>query len=98
MRLFSAVKGFVGEGDGEARFVEGPTPRQRNGYDCGLFVMAVARVVCEWKEKGGEGRWFGALEEEVDGERVGRLRGELLGTIRRLMEMAPPSEGYGEHV
>jgi len=86
-RLYEAVKGFVG-GDGDTRFVEGRTPQQRNGYDCGLFVMAVARVVCEWKERGEEKeeRWFGALEEEVDAESVGRLREEVLMLITSLME------------
>jgi hypothetical protein len=23
-------------------------PRQSNGYDCGVYVLAVARAVCEW--------------------------------------------------
>lgn len=88
-RLYEAVKGFVGCDGESARFVEARTPQQRNGYDCGLFVMAIARAVCECKEAEGEGEgeenWFGAVEA-MDAERVGRLRGEVLELITRLME------------
>jgi hypothetical protein len=28
------------------RLVEGPTPRQTNGYGCGVYVMAVAKAIC----------------------------------------------------
>lgn len=28
----------------------GHAPHQRNGYDCGVYVMAVARQLCEWQE------------------------------------------------
>lgn len=24
------------------------TPQQTNGYDCGLYVMAIAKVICQW--------------------------------------------------
>lgn len=86
-RLREAVKGFVGWDGENARFVEARTPQQRNGFDCGLFVMAIARAVCEWKERGmaEEENWFGAVEA-MDAERVGRLRGEVLELITRLME------------
>lgn len=84
-RLFSAVKDLVGGDGGEGRFVEGRTPQQRNGFDCGLFVMAVARAVCEWRERGGEGMWFDEVEAEVRVERAGWLRGEVLELIERLM-------------
>lgn len=87
--LFEAVKGFTGEG-GEARYVEGFTPQQSNGYDCGLYVMAIARVVCDWFQEGGvmnEGeKWFSALKEGVDATMVADLRGELLRLILGLME------------
>ncbi|XP_072975626.1 NEDD8-specific protease 1 [Typha angustifolia] len=80
MTLAGAVKVFVGE----VKFVEAPTPQQRNGCDCGLFAMAIARVVCDWYCKGGnrEGeRWFGDLQKAVDANKVGELRGELLRLI-----------------
>ncbi|KAG1365710.1 NEDD8-specific protease 1 [Cocos nucifera] len=87
--LFEAVKGFIGDG-GEARYVEGFAPQQSHGYDCGLYVMAIARVVCDWfreAEVKDEGEsWFSALKEEVDAAVVAELRGELLRLILGLME------------
>jgi sentrin-specific protease 8 len=29
-------------------------PRQANGHDCGVYVMAVARALCEWHIGGGK--------------------------------------------
>ncbi|EEF40279.1 conserved hypothetical protein [Ricinus communis] len=29
-------------------FVESPTPQQTNGYDCGIYVIAIARAICHW--------------------------------------------------
>nr|XP_010922480.1 NEDD8-specific protease 1 [Elaeis guineensis] len=82
--LFEAVKGFVGDGD-DARYVEGFTPQQNNGYDCGLYVMTIARVVCDWFREGEPNnyreRWFSVLEEEVDAATVAELRGEVLRLI-----------------
>ncbi|XP_020101760.1 NEDD8-specific protease 1 [Ananas comosus] len=77
-RLYGALKGFVGEGDDEARLVEGPTPQQGNGYDCGFFVLAIAMAVCDWYRKGrrdeeGE-RWFSDLRKDVDGNAARELR------------------------
>nr|CAD1817582.1 unnamed protein product [Ananas comosus var. bracteatus] len=88
-RLYGALKGFVGEGDDEARLVEGPTPQQGNGYDCGLFVLAIAMAVCDWYRKGrrdeeGE-RWFSDLRKDVDGNAARELRGELLNLILSMM-------------
>ncbi|KAM1479114.1 hypothetical protein ACFX2I_026453 [Malus domestica] len=39
------------------------SPQQVNGYDCGLFVLAIARVICSWygsKDKGEQTLWFHA--------------------------------------
>lgn len=42
-------------------FKECPTPQQANGHDCGLFVLAIARAICEWhcgKKKLNLNYWF----------------------------------------
>lgn len=83
LRLHNAVKGFFG---GDPRFMAGQTPQQRNGYDCGMYVMAAASVICDWFENGkeGNGKWVKNLETEVGEEAVARLRREVLGLIARL--------------
>lgn len=90
-RLFRAVSGFVGAGE-PPQFVEGFTPQQTNGYDCGLYVMAIAEVVCNWFVAGRRGctkrdeRWFTAVDKEVVAVAVNKLRGEVLKLILSLME------------
>ncbi|XP_042374205.1 NEDD8-specific protease 1-like [Zingiber officinale] len=90
-RLFRAVSGFVGASE-PPQFVEGFTPQQTNGYDCGLYVLAISEVVCNWFVAGGRGcakrdeRWFTAVDKEVDAVAVKKLRGEVLKLILSLME------------
>ncbi|KAJ3684031.1 hypothetical protein LUZ61_013195 [Rhynchospora tenuis] len=74
-------------------YTEGPTPWQTNGYDCGLYVMAIARCVCEWycqgKNKASDDdrqKWFGVLSEQLNANKVHKLRGELLSLVLRLMK------------
>ncbi|RWW41664.1 hypothetical protein BHE74_00052840 [Ensete ventricosum] len=91
-RLFHAVGGFVDDGGEPPRFVEGFTPQQTNGYDCGLFVMAIAKVVYDWyvARSGcadGEDGWFAALKEEVNADAVDMLRDKVLRLILTLMEL-----------
>uniref|UniRef100_J3NAK7 WRKY domain-containing protein n=1 Tax=Oryza brachyantha TaxID=4533 RepID=J3NAK7_ORYBR len=53
--------------------IEGPTPRQTNGYDCGVFVLAVARAICHWwatRRQEGESDWFEAVKREVNADSV----------------------------
>ncbi|CAL9116346.1 unnamed protein product [Musa textilis] len=90
-RLFHAVSRFVDDGGEPPRLVEGLTPQQTNGHDCGLFVMAIAKVVYDWyvargECAAGEDRWFAALKEEVDADAVDKLRDEVLRLILSLME------------
>ncbi|CAA6657173.1 unnamed protein product [Spirodela intermedia] len=44
-QLYRRVKRFV---DPTASFVEGSTPKQENGYDCGLYVVVIAGVIVRW--------------------------------------------------
>ncbi|KQJ92685.1 NEDD8-specific protease 1 [Brachypodium distachyon] len=81
-------------GGAPLRFVEAPTPTQRNGHDCGVYVLAVARAICGWwrssrrreNQQGGGGDWFATMMEEVDAESVGAMRAELLQLIHRLIQ------------
>ncbi|WOK96658.1 NEDD8-specific protease 1 [Canna indica] len=91
--LFRAVSGFVDGGGGEyPRFVEGFTPQQTNGYDCGLYALAVAKTIYDWYVPRRDGcgnkmdRWFTAMEKEVDADKVAKLRGEILRLILSFME------------
>ncbi|XP_020579626.1 NEDD8-specific protease 1 [Phalaenopsis equestris] len=81
--MYDAVKSFFG---GDTRFMVWRTPQQRNGYDCGVYVMAVARVISNWFENGKEGdeKWLKKLEMEVHEEAVASLRLELLDLIASL--------------
>ncbi|KAH7656836.1 Ulp1 peptidase protein [Dioscorea alata] len=87
-RFFKTVKGFLGDGSEEVRFIEGQTPQQTNAYDCGLYVMRIGRVVCDWFEgqcDRGIDLWFSELNEEVDTVVVANLRNEVLELILGFM-------------
>jgi sentrin-specific protease 8 len=61
-------------------FEECTTPQQTNGYDCGLFVLAIARAICEWhcsKKKPNAKYWF--KEKQVNPSIVeSSMRSDLL--------------------
>ncbi|CAO2179764.1 unnamed protein product [Urochloa humidicola] len=93
-RLADALRPLLLRSDSRRRaavpVVEGPTPRQTNGYDCGVYVMAIARAICAWW-KNGQGRprggdWFEAVGREVNADSVKAMRGELLQLINTLIQ------------
>ncbi|XP_004505947.1 NEDD8-specific protease 1 [Cicer arietinum] len=91
-KLYKAVLGYVGlsESGTEARFLECTnSPRQVNGYDCGLYVTAIARVICDWhvngKKTDANEMWFSAVKEQVTPSAVDCMRSEILALIRDLM-------------
>nr|DAA05122.1 TPA_inf: WRKY transcription factor 57 [Oryza sativa Indica Group] len=50
--------------------IEGPTPRQTNGYDCGVFVLAVASAICNWwptraRHSNSDSDWLEAVKREI---------------------------------
>ncbi|EEF41761.1 sentrin/sumo-specific protease, senp8, putative [Ricinus communis] len=66
----------------EVIFVEGRTPQQTNGHDCGLYVMAIAKAICQWydsDEKNDE--WFSTIDEEVHASLENSMRREVLKLI-----------------
>lgn len=91
-KLYKAVVGYVGlSGSGsEARFLEyADSPKQVNGYDCGLYVTAIARVICDWRVNGiktdANDLWFSVVKERVTSSSVDFMRTEILVLIRDLM-------------
>jgi hypothetical protein len=74
-------------------FVSGRSgsPRQRNGYDCGVFALATAhaarRLVAREGASGATASRLAArVAREVTPSAVGRFRGELVETVRALAE------------
>lgn len=42
----SWVLGETGAGVSGAKFIDQAAPQQENNYDCGVYVMAIAKVLC----------------------------------------------------
>uniref|UniRef100_A0A0E0MIL4 WRKY domain-containing protein n=1 Tax=Oryza punctata TaxID=4537 RepID=A0A0E0MIL4_ORYPU len=72
--------------------IEGPTPRQTNGYDCGVFVLAVAKAICHWwgwpprECDRTHSDWLEAVKREVNADSVKAMRTELLQLIETLIQ------------
>lgn len=90
-RLYNAVVNFMSVSGSATKPVYqecNSSPQQMNGYDCGLYVLAIARVICSWygeKDEDGDKMWFSAVQEQVTPNVVARMRNEILGQIRDLM-------------
>lgn len=93
-RLYNAVSRFTRGLDSasDPSYVECvESPQQVNGYDCGVYVTAIARTICSWHEQrenlDGDGLWFSAVVKEVSPYLVADMRREMLGLIRSLMTL-----------
>ncbi|KAF4392398.1 hypothetical protein G4B88_005357 [Cannabis sativa] len=93
-RLYNAVRNYISDSGSEskAKYTEcSDCPRQENGYDCGLYVTAIARVICLWHSNGhniANGKnflWFSDLKEKVTPSLVSEMRNEILELIKTLM-------------
>ncbi|CAK7340427.1 unnamed protein product [Dovyalis caffra] len=106
LRLYKAVKGFVGTASesssedgaetmkmkavGSAAapfFKEGKTPQQTNGFDCGLYVIALAEAICRWhscERDRDDGDWLSDVEREVNASLETTMRSEVLKLIEDL--------------
>ena len=67
------------------------SPRQENGYDCGVFALATARAARRLVAREGAGgatasRLAACVAREVTQSAAAEFRGELLRTIRALAE------------
>ncbi|XP_057748679.1 NEDD8-specific protease 1 [Arachis stenosperma] len=91
-QLYRAVGGYMGQcgSASEPSFLEWTdSPQQENGYDCGLYVMAIARVICNWhvncKNIDLTELWFPGVKEQVTPIAVAEMRGEILTLVKKLM-------------
>ncbi|CAI5980563.1 unnamed protein product [Closterium sp. NIES-64] len=69
-------------------FQSASTPQQLNGYDCGVYVLAIAKALCETASAAPEGK---ASAEELEGSAKGvdaaavtKLRGDVKQLIQHL--------------
>ncbi|KAK3013958.1 hypothetical protein RJ639_008704 [Escallonia herrerae] len=63
------------------------TPQQMNGYDCGLYVIAIARIICQWHTSNSKKKaenWFPALQKHVNASVELTLRDEVMKLIEDL--------------
>ena len=70
----------------DAQFINAATPQQRNCHDCGIYVMAVAEVICRWWSRNRAGvdatDWVDmVLRECKDPDKVEAMRTKLLRQI-----------------
>lgn len=66
--------------------ISGPTPQQSNGYDCGVYLLAVALAICRWWKKHPRTEeaapcWFESVMDQVSAESVAAMRLNLAQKI-----------------
>lgn len=85
-KLASTIKFFLGPDAPSAKFEEVWTPHQVNGYDCGVYVMVVAQILCEAYASGpiGSVDVNALLREKVTPSAVTQMRERLLQRIHSL--------------
>ncbi|KAL3518327.1 hypothetical protein ACH5RR_020916 [Cinchona calisaya] len=85
-RLYKAIFPYMPD---DVKYMEcSSTPKQVNGHDCGLYVIAFTRAIYSWYEntaaKDMKNLWFSELEH-ITPLAVSEMRGEILGLIKSLM-------------
>lgn len=88
-RLYKAIVGYMGTGDTCRYLSWDRSPQQVNGYDCGLYVAAIAKAICSWYGSGGQSDgdqlWFSEVNEQVTPSLVAEMRKDILRLITSLM-------------
>lgn len=78
-------KGLLGK---HVEVIVQPSPQQVNGWDCGVYVLGVAKCLCEWY-MGSKGRNVSELiESSVTPEKITKLRKEIKGLILQMARAA----------
>ena len=77
---------YSGSNGSSAHIEEVWTPQQENGYDCGLYVMAIAEVLLQAYTRGliGSVECKGLLQEKITPRVMSQMRGNVLHTILAL--------------
>ncbi|XP_026448611.1 NEDD8-specific protease 1-like isoform X1 [Papaver somniferum] len=96
-KLYRAVVGFMGECKSDSskiRLLECPcTPQQKNGFDCGLYVTAITKVICNWYKKGdSSGLWYSEVMK-LTPEMVSHMRSDIPMLIQELVAKKEGSSG-----
>ncbi|KAJ7947760.1 NEDD8-specific protease 1 [Quillaja saponaria] len=98
-RLYNAVARYMGFSNSaiDASFIESTdSPQQKNWYDCGLYVIGIAKVICNWhlnhRYSYADGLWFSALKEQITPSAIAGSRSEILALIRDLIARANLSD------
>ena len=84
-RLFGNLKQLFSSF--HSTFIEGQTPRQANGYDCGVYVIALSyKIACWWKNvKSGQKAdtdWFDAVSK-VNSKMVSDRRRQMFARLKK---------------
>jgi len=67
---------------GGAVFREEACPQQDNGFDCGMYVVAIAKELCSrWDAREGAGMVFDLPAQQFSGTAMRTLRGNILRLI-----------------
>ncbi|GLJ13047.1 hypothetical protein SUGI_0204050 [Cryptomeria japonica] len=83
-KLFTNIKDFMGPSSASATFIEHFTPRQRNGHDCGLYVLAIAKEICSYRGDTLGEDWESVLKARVTPTAVSEMRNQILEIINDL--------------
>ncbi|KAL8096547.1 NEDD8-specific protease 1-like [Apium graveolens] len=60
-------------------------PQQQNGYDCGLYVLAIARAICQWSsQEHNRTDMISTIEKNVDYSVEMKMRSEVLEIIQEI--------------
>jgi len=83
-KLFENIKGFMGSPASSATLTSHFTPQQSNGYDCGVFVLAIVKELCACEGNISGEDWEAVLESRVTTATVGEMRNQILEIIDEL--------------
>lgn len=70
-----------------AKFIEQATPQQENNYDCGVYVMAIAQVLCNAfceRKRGRSTDYAGLVRTTVTPSNVSKMRYTTMELIHSL--------------
>ncbi|BBN17309.1 sentrin-specific protease 8 [Marchantia polymorpha subsp. ruderalis] len=85
--LVHIIKPFMGPVAASAKFIEQATPQQENNYDCGVYVMAIAQVLCNAfceRKRGRSTDYAGLVRTTVTPSNVSKMRYTTMELIHSL--------------
>ncbi|KAL2611165.1 hypothetical protein R1flu_022857 [Riccia fluitans] len=94
--LVNIVKPYMGPFAASAKFIEQATPQQENSYDCGVYVMAIAQLICNAfceRRKGRPVDYGGLIRTTVTPSTVSKMR---YTTIELIHSLANGEESNGD--